>query len=594
MASRSEDCGKVQPEGESPGAASLSVDHLLSTSHGPALLIDEFGHVVAANSHATVLTDALQRGGAAELEALVLSAARERRSVVKSVAVAGEGETLAFEVTLLPVEDDDAARRVVMLARETTVEQNFTNALIASRHLFKDLVTCSSDFAWETRADGAFGFVSPRGALGFSPRELNGRPAQSLLDSDHPVDGPFPFECDVPLEDVEMWMRRADGKLACLLVSSVPVYDEGGSWLGARGVCRDVTEARDRDAALQQARDRERLQGAIIGSIRDEIDPDRVLGVAAQSVCQALAAQQCWVFRSGADGTFALAASFADPEAATGDQTGEVVRTTLERSLRSAERTPIDLIATGEQLLAEASHYHDAINGAICVSRRVGAPAFGEDERALLDGIANHVGIAIEQVANHKQLEMLSRTDELTGLFNRRAFTEEVERRFNHLRRMRRHGVFLYIDLDNFKQVNDIHGHRRGDEALCALATLLSGDSRVGDIAARLGGDEFALWLEEADEPAAVAKAKALLAAADDLRRFSGSADKPLGISIGIAVTDPAGQEAFTDFVARADQAMYAVKRDRKGSYALVAAPPTSASPGGTNGRGEKIVQGRR
>ena len=382
------------------------------------------------------------------------------------------------------------------------------------------------------------------------------------------------------LEDVEVWMRRADGKVACLLVSSVPVYDEGGSWLGARGVCRDVTEARERDAALQQARDRERLQGAIIGSIRDEIDPDRVLGVAAQSVCQALAAQQCWVFRSGADGTFALVAAFADPEAATGGQTEEIVRTTLERSLHSAERAPIDLISTGEQLLAEASHYHDAINGAICVARRVGAPAFGEDERALLDGIANHVGIAIEQVAAHKQLEMLSRTDELTGLFNRRAFTEEVERRFSHLRRMRRRGVLLYIDLDNFKQVNDVHGHRQGDEALCALAALLSGDSRVGDIAARLGGDEFALWLEEADEPAAVAKAKALLAAADGLRRFSGSADKPLGISIGIAVTDPEGQETFTDFVARADQAMYAVKRDRKGSYALVAAAPTSATPG--------------
>ena len=138
----------------------------------------------------------------------------------------------------------------------------------------------------------------------------------------------------------------------------------------------------------------------------------------------------------------------------------------------------------------------------------------------------------------------------------------------------------MHIDLDNFKQVNDVHGHRRGDEALCALATLLSGDSRIGDITARLGGDEFALWPEEADEAAAVAKAKALLTAASDLRRFSGSTDKPLGISIGIAVTNPEGQETFTDFVPRADQAMYAAKRDRKGSYALVAAAPTSASLG--------------
>ena len=146
------------------------------------------------------------------------------------------------------------------------------------------------------------------------------------------------------------------------------------------------------------------------------------------------------------------------------------------------------------------------------------------------------------------------------------------------LRRGRAASLF-YVDLDNFKQVNDVHGHKWGDEALIALARLLSDGTRVGDIVARLGGDEFAMWLEETDEAAAKRRAHDLLERSTVLRTYSGSPDYPLGISIGIAVTDPHSEEALTSLIARADSAMYRVKKDKKGSYAF--ADTTPAKDGG-------------
>jgi len=186
----------------------------------------------------------------------------------------------------------------------------------------------------------------------------------------------------------------------------------------------------------------------------------------------------------------------------------------------------------------------------------------------MLAGIAGHIGIAIEQIANVIKLERISRTDELTGLLNRRAFFEEITRRYKHLGRMKRQGALLYVDPDNFKPVNDVHGHQRGDDALKALSNLLEG-SHIADIPARLGGDEFALWLEEVDESAAVTKAEKLLEASLDLHQYSGSNERPLGISIGIAVSDGEVRESIPELVARADSAMYRAKRGGKGAYAI-------------------------
>jgi diguanylate cyclase (GGDEF)-like protein len=107
---------------------------------------------------------------------------------------------------------------------------------------------------------------------------------------------------------------------------------------------------------------------------------------------------------------------------------------------------------------------------------------------------------------------------------------------------------------------------------LIALSRLLTDGTRVGDIVARLGGDEFAMLLEETDEDAAAGKARDLLDRSAALRSYSGSPDHPLGISISIAVTDPRSGEGLKALIARADSAMYRVKRGQKGSFAFAQA----------------------
>ena len=131
--------------------------------------------------------------------------------------------------------------------------------------------------------------------------------------------------------------------------------------------------------------------------------------------------------------------------------------------------------------------------------------------------------------------------------------------------------TLMYVDLDNFKPVNDTLGHQAGDEVLQKVRDLLIQVVRPTDMVARLGGDEFALWLNTADLPIGIQRAERLLTAAAELAPFSASPDKPLSFSIGLALWTP-GQEKLDQLLARADAAMYDAKRGGKGRYAIAPA----------------------
>ena len=563
---------REQPE--LPRALSRRPATIVARFSRPALVADAGGGLSAANDQASALAAALQSGSVPELGEAIAAVARSRAAAYEKIAIPGADGQQTLDLVLLSL--GAGGERVLVLGRDATVEHNLIDALIASRQLFKDVVGCSSDFAWETREDGTFGFVSPRGALGYHAHELDRRHPRTLLDRTHEPPEVLPFEAQCAVIDEEVWLRRADGGAACVLTSCVPVFSETGRWLGARGLCRDVTETRERDAALVQLRTRDMLLGKIVDSIRNELDPKRMLGVAADSTAQSLDARYCWILRTDRGGELKLA---VDRAGSSGAMSGAAVDAAVAALARDDDLVVLDLDVGELKLLVARARYHAHQNGAICIARGRLEHPWEADDRALLAGVGNHLGIAIAQIADHEALERLSRTDELTGLVNRRAFYDVVESRFNHLRRMGRHGALLYVDLDNFKPVNDVHGHAQGDVVLKELARLLAESSRAGDIPARFGGDEFALWLEETDEIAAVAKAEALLSASAGLRRFSGAADMPLGISIGIAISDPAAEgHDLKTLIASADQAMYRAKRAGKGGYALVAKSETAAT----------------
>lgn len=156
----------------------------------------------------------------------------------------------------------------------------------------------------------------------------------------------------------------------------------------------------------------------------------------------------------------------------------------------------------------------------------------------------------------------LARTDALTGLPNRRAFLDRV--RIQHARSSRVHEqiCLVYIDLDNFKAINDKHGHAAGDEALVGAAAVLNASIRATDFAARLGGDEFALLLWRCDEPGAREVAQRIHAGIGALaRKFEGCG---LGASVGIAIFDVL-PETPEKLIELADGAMYEAKQAGKG-----------------------------
>ena len=162
--------------------------------------------------------------------------------------------------------------------------------------------------------------------------------------------------------------------------------------------------------------------------------------------------------------------------------------------------------------------------------------------------------------------EKLADFDPLCPVFNRRAFERELAR---EIALCERHGTelaLLYLDLDDFKRINDTHGHSIGDQVLIAIATLLRQSIRKTDIIGRLGGDEFAILLPRASNPNALRKAYQLQTLIDEMHLNPIGKDDGKGISFGassgVACWSP-GQtpEMLID---AADEAMFKRKFDRQ------------------------------
>ena len=496
-----------------PRAAGATTGEMLGGYPGLALLLAADASVIASNDKGVALEALLKHKAVPEVVELIDKAAASGSIAAGVVTIKSSRGGIVLEVTVAPfATGEDGDRIYLVLGRDLTMERNLRTTLVDSRQRYKDLVEINSDFAWEVGPEGTFVFVSPKGALGFKAQELVGRKAEDMVIQPE-VDAPVPFLSRRPLEDVEMWMRRADGKTACIIVSCRPLYDAEERWQGSRGVCRDVTDERDAESALGRARHREQLLNYIIRTIRDELEPHNMLDVAAAATARAIEAVGCRIFRL-TDRGFMVAAEYGnarglDPlEGMLGDIKGDI------------DVLAIDI--ADWHVLATATHYRTSINGAISIWRGEDRGPWEEDQHLLICDVANQLGIANEQIAAHERIVRLSRTDGMTGLLNRRAFfEEELPRRVDRLERNRQTAALFYVDMDNFKRVNDVHGHQAGDDAILFLRDMLMEYSRPGDVIARLGGDEFAMWLDGIGPETTVTRAGVLLEASTALQKKS-------------------------------------------------------------------------
>ncbi len=164
----------------------------------------------------------------------------------------------------------------------------------------------------------------------------------------------------------------------------------------------------------------------------------------------------------------------------------------------------------------------------------------------------------LARIRQIEELEQLAGHDPLTGVANRRAFQEALER---ELARVRRHGGsvgVVLLDLDELKPINDRFGHAAGDEAIVKVARQCRETVRAGDLVARLGGDEFAVVLPETDALGARMAALRLRLAVESAR----VRERPLRVSVGSAASR--GDLDSDALLAAADRDLYADKESRR------------------------------
>jgi diguanylate cyclase (GGDEF)-like protein len=186
--------------------------------------------------------------------------------------------------------------------------------------------------------------------------------------------------------------------------------------------------------------------------------------------------------------------------------------------------------------------------------RTAAARLLAEVERLAADLEASRARIS--------DLESRVDVDPLTETLNRRGFERELKRTLAYVKRYAANATLIYLDLDEFKPVNDRHGHAAGDAVLKAVAAALIGEVRASDVVARIGGDEFAVLLWNLPDADAVAKAVDLERAVYATPVRWGASTMVVGASAGVAFVGPLDTPA--EVLARADAAMYARKTERR------------------------------
>jgi diguanylate cyclase (GGDEF)-like protein len=264
-----------------------------------------------------------------------------------------------------------------------------------------------------------------------------------------------------------------------------------------------------------------------------------------------------------------------------------LLKATTEILAATTVETVTDAATSSVAALVEASQGRIDINeplegelGAPLVTDRFGtrylivAPRdalmrrYSDHDQRLLETVASITASALDKAVLHEDVQEQATRDALTGLTNRRAFEAELASNAIGRRSDDTSGV-MFLDLDGFKQINDEHGHKAGDEVLIETAKRLLRSVRDSDTVARLGGDEFTVLLRGVhNNDEAIVIAERILAAMREPMRLSAGVDVQTTPSLGIALasdnhTDP------NELLKSADAAMYEAKRAGKDCWRL-------------------------
>lgn len=216
---------------------------------------------------------------------------------------------------------------------------------------------------------------------------------------------------------------------------------------------------------------------------------------------------------------------------------------------------------------------HESVRGGLLLPQACLGRVPCGDTVELLGMLAHQVSLAAELAELHSDVVRAATFDRMTAALNRTAWLAKVEQRILAMQGTQAGAAVVLFDLDNFKEVNDRLGHAAGDEFLVETAHAARAVLRGEDLFARFGGDEFVVWLENLSTITLAAVIERLMvrvaAVAGGMQQRLGDVETQLGISVGVAVTDPKHAQSVDELLEAADVALYEAKAQGRGTWRI-------------------------
>ncbi len=432
----------------------------------------------------------------------------------------------------------------ILLSRRMLRESEaFENALQFSQERFALAVIGSNDGLWDWNVVTGEMYLSPRAKelAGYVDDDVENTPA-AFLALLHPDDRHGAVEAirahlrEDRAYDLEFRCLAKSGEYRWFRARGRSVRNAQGRAERMAGSVSDITDRKLAEAQLFGEKERAQVTLESIG--------DAVITTDVQGLIDYLnpVAEMLTGWRTGE---------------ARG-QSLQVVCQTLDESTRKALPNPVEVV------LREGSSIKVPAN--VLLLRRDGTEiAINESAAPIRDraGAIAGVVLVLHDVRREReyatQLSYQASHDALTGLINRREFEHRLSLALASARELGRHHAMMYLDLDQFKVVNDTSGHAAGDELMRQISMLLQEQLREGDTLARLGGDEFGVLLENCPAEHAVRIADELRQTVTDFHFVWHTRSFTIGVSIGLVnITD--GAMTLADVLSAGDAACYVAK----------------------------------
>ena len=336
----------------------------------------------------------------------------------------------------------------------------------------------------------------------------------------------------------EAWRRHKDGTLFWALVELIALKGDDGAVTGYCKITRDITKRKEMQDQLEAERERAEVTLAAVGEAVVSVDGEGKVNY-LNAEAERLTGWRCADARG-------LPLPVVFKVAVEADSHPRAIRL-LERLRRGQPSAPVPTAVLTRK------------DGATCPIEDTAAPIRLKDGR-LVGGV-----IVFRDVTHARRLLEAATAkashDALTGLLNRAEFERNLQRSLDRARRSGATGAVLFMDLDQFKLINDSCSHAAGDQVLTQIAGLYHAEIRERDILARLGGDEFALLADHCTKAEATSIAEKILQSTRAYQYADGERVFSVGVSIGLALFDGSTQQA-QDIINLADCACYMAKQN--------------------------------